>query len=151
MKSTTSPAKLLVLKARFVVVDKLYYEMPNTEPIVVDSGFARWLETDEQPYIRRFTVGEQWQAVNTGWLEETSMLLIENNEERFTVNPTSEEKTEAAQKVIEIAFPAGKEWTEASWLILPGESLRGTPANIKNLWLRCRKGKAKCTITLIPE
>lgn len=136
-------------KARLTVVDTVYYQSPEMQATSAESRFSRPLDTlDEQPYIRRMKVTEEWAPLDCGWLNECSMLMLVNEEGKGLEKiPTEEEKTEISKRVIEVRF--GSETVE--WLILPGESLRGYPINPKLMFIRCRNGCAKLTINLFPR
>lgn len=135
--------------ARLTVVDTVYYQSPDMPATSAESRFSRELDnTDQQPYVRRTKVTEEWAALDCGWLNECSMLLLVNEEGRGLQKiPTPEEKKEIAFKVLEIRF--GSELVE--WLIPPGESLRGYPVNPNQMFVRCRSGEAKLTIHLFPR
>ena len=86
------------------------------------------------------------------------MLVVHNTEGKFLqVNPTDEEREEAARKVLEICFAVPIHElgmaikTEFTWLVLPGESMRGYPSHPKELYIRSQLGVAKYTIHLLPR
>src|SRR3990167_2766898 len=59
--------------ARIVVVENVYYQKtgePNAT--ATESRFSHWLVTDEQPYIRKIKVGEEWMPIDRGWIEGES-------------------------------------------------------------------------------
>ena len=51
-----------------------------------------------------------------------------------------------AKRVIEVSYDRVE-----GWLIPPGESMRAYPSNVKQLRVRCRKGKATIVIHVLPE
>ena len=138
------------LKNRLSVMGAIYYETEGENPDGVQYVFSRDLDTDEQVFHRNLKATEDWQRLDCGWLPNPGMLLIINNEGKFSVNPTAEEQEEASRKVLEICYsspnPSGY-----LWLVLPGESMRGHPSNAQELHIRCQSGDAKFTVHLFPR
>lgn len=76
---STASLPTRVQKPRLGVVDTVYYQAPNEQPISADSRFGRWLSSDEQPYGPRVVKIEPGRhKLDHGWLESASMMLIEN-------------------------------------------------------------------------
>ena len=155
------PAIQTLKQARLVCLDKVVFRSPTGGSIApLDIGFTRILETDDQPYQRRIEVDWGWHLVDLGWLDGgCSMIVVQNREGIFTqVQPTQEERDEAARKIVELSFweipakesPRYKSETSGRWLIYPTECFRGSPSS-SQLFLRCRHGKARCTITAFPR
>lgn len=142
---------------RLTVVETVYHQPWGEEPVAVESRFSRDLQTRNQLFERRCRVGEDWQPLECGWLGEAGMLVIENREGRFLQRvPTDEEREAAAAKVLEVGWePDGATMHDppatAQWIIPPGESIRGQPATLKSLRLRCRSGECRFTVYLLPE
>lgn len=137
--------------SRITVVETVYHQTVPDQPTALESRFSRFLASDEQVYVRRLTVGEDWQRLDTGWLKVASLLLVSNDEGRGQqVQPTDQERADIAARVIEVAHGEYRSAILPDWLIPPGESLRGCPASLGNIWLRCRQGVARCTVVLFP-
>lgn len=129
------------------VVESVYHQVPGEQPTQpVESRYSSELATDEQPFIRKFKVGSEWKALETGWLNDCSMLVLKNEAPHWTVQPTDEERLEAALKVVEMGC-GGKALAE----LPPGESLRFRPADICSLRVRCIAGAANCVLCLFPK
>lgn len=143
-------------KSRLTVVETVYHQAPQEEPQSNEVRFCRELESDEQPYgPRRLTATEDWRLLDCGWLsDEVSMLTIRNEEGRnLQVIPTEAEQAEIDARVLEVGYYGGTPdslATGASWLIPPGESMRGCPKSIEKLSIRCRSGEARYTLTAYP-
>ena len=156
-------------RARIVVTDTVYFQPAGDSPTSAQSQFVRFLESDEQPYLRKIKVGELWKSLDAGWLADIgcSMLLLANDKERFETNPTDEARDAADAKVIEVAFvddvpdaeskkrtmhsaPVADAGPKPRLLIHPGESMRVIPAEVKTVRLRCRRGECSVTINLFP-
>lgn len=139
------PAKV---KDRLVVTTAVYHQPFREQPVSVASRFVRELETNEQAFVRRRVIDEEWQLLDCGWINRVASYLLLVNEEgkhRQTI-PTPEELADTAERVIEVSHNK----LEAHWLILPGASMQGTPVNLHHLFLRCCKGTARLSIFLVP-
>lgn len=135
--------------SRIVVVEKIYHQLQGEQPIGCEHQYSQELRTDEQPYERRCVATEEWQPLDCGWLEDVSMLHIVNEEGQFKqVNPTDEERAEAAKKILEVGHYLPHECSD--WLILPGQSMRGCPMTAGQLHIRCRSGKACYRLRFYP-
>jgi hypothetical protein len=129
----TTPAKSLA--SRLVVIERVYHQRPGQQPITTQSRFSRTLESSEQQYVREVTVTEEWTPIDTGWIKSAGMLHLSNDERD-------------AAKVVQVTVQGSN---IPAWLVIPGESLRGMPADAGRLMVRCQRGTARCTLTLIPR
>lgn len=118
---------------------------------------ARPLASDEQPYVRRASVGERWQPLEAGWLRDASLsLLVITNEEgcRSQTLPSASERAALGKRVIEVAaWPAdaGPDALTAFAQVGPGEVLSFRPAApLRRYFMRCLESKAECTLAAIP-
>lgn len=135
-------------KNRLSVIGAVYYETADAQPEGAHYAFSRELETDDQVYKRNLTATKEWRPLDCGWLDDCSMLVIVNNEGKFTVNPTDEEQEEASEKVLEVCYDYT---TSYYWLIPVGESMQAYPSDASKLFIRCRSGDAKFTVHLFPR
>lgn len=137
-------------EARIVVVESVYHQRFGEDPEEVQSRFSRALESNEQLYKRQLKATEEWQPLDCGWLRgNVGMLVIANTEGQFlTPNPTDEEREALSKRVIEVAYGAGIKF---SWLIPPGESMRGCPSSAGSLHVRCHSETATFTLYLFPS
>jgi hypothetical protein len=154
-------APIPMQKPRLTIVECVYYQAPFEDCISAENRYDSAVEADEQPYIRKIKVGEQWQPIDSGWIMTPGLLLIKNEPIRFAVQPTQEQRAEAASKVVEVSVcleekgrtqhspPKGLPMTVTT--LLPGESLRMRPAEFSTLRLRCTGGEASCLIHLFPR
>lgn len=137
--------------ARITVLDTINYVPVSGATLPVQTNYNRLLKTDEQPYTRNCRIGEQWVKLDSGWLTEASQLKVSNEEGRFpVVYPTQEERAESMERVVEIGLCIAADPPVRFALIRPGESCRFEPADLSRLYLRCRKGTARVTVTVIP-
>lgn len=140
------------------ITENVYHRASPGESASGDAfAFVRKLESDDQPYgPRTMKIGEVWQPLSFGWLEDgVGLILLENKEgikSFIQVRPTPEQLAEALDKIIEIGFcTEDVEPAFPAMLLLPGEPQRLTPALTSKVWLRCRHGEAKCLVTLYPK
>lgn len=174
---------------RIVVVENVYHQAEGgMNPTHVYPKYTQFLTTDEQPYLRHTKVGEQWVQLDTGWLKECSLIVLENMEGLFQFrNPTEQEVEEATKKVIEIGFSSdleevqramvktevdphtgrkmgrtmhsppkseqakqGIQEYEAQLMIPPLQSQRIIPISPRRIYIRCRSGMARISISAFP-
>lgn len=137
-------------KALLTVVQTYYHQQEGMQPTQVETRYTRELGTDEQPYVRHGKVGSEWTRLDSGWLTECSLLVIKNNEGRFTDRiPTQEQRQEVMSRVIELAF--GKANPTCSLLVHPNEAHPMHVTSLKDIWLRCSKGEAKLSVIIFPK
>lgn len=132
--------------ARILIVEGVYHQQCDRNPTGGERRYGRTLECSARPVEIDLTVTEEWQPLPVTHLKSVGMLLLVNEEGRFTRNPTSEERRLATLKVVEISG----ENKQNPWLVLPGESFRGSPTDHKTLHVRCRSGSAECVLTYFP-
>lgn len=121
-------------RARLVVSEAVYHQIKGSDPVTAGTKFTRCLTTEEQAYIRRFKTATDWTPLDTGWLEECSLIMVFNNSEDSTIIEVGK-----AIQVNDLIF------VTTVFRIPKGESLRGTPADLKSL---CLKSEKPCKATL---
>jgi len=133
-------------KARIGIVETLYHQLPNTEPMSVQGRYSRWLDNaDDGPCQMRVKIGNEWTPIK-GWIKYAGMIHIRNEEGDFRINPTDEERTDAMKRIIFIGVDGCK-----AFKIRPGETFRGEPDGVtEGIELKCEHGTARCTITVFP-
>ena len=136
---------------RLTVIEKCYHQVyGESAKALPKSTYTRFLEGSEQEtYQRTYKVGEEWTSLDTGWIENASMVILKNLEgTKWTTVPSEEELEEVAKKVVRVSYKVSG---DKHWIIEPGESMRGTPSHVQDLVLRCEKGEARITICLVPK
>lgn len=157
--------------SRVSIVETLYFHTVGVNPHVVQTRYGRNLKTEEQVFVRRLTLTDDWVALDAGWLKAVSYVLIQNMEGRMLqVNPTDEERADIESRVVEISFSASEPQPAndgprdmfspplpitgpiptAHLILPPRESLRLCPLNIHNIRIRCRNKTAKIVLHMIP-
>lgn len=128
-------------KPRVTTVESVVYQPPEGPPVVASTGSSRFLASTEQPYgPRHLEVAEEWKALDHGWIDAASVIVVANAEK---VWPGDEDKE--SPHVLEVAAGDGP-----PWLVAPGESLRGRPSDLASLRVRSRRGTIKFTVTIFP-
>jgi len=140
----------LPIPSRITVVDNLYFQETGEQTSQFSCQFSRNVESEQQPYERRLKATEEWQPIDTGWLDEDVGALFIRNEagKNLQTIPTEAEALEISKQVLQLSF-GGTEF--AAWNVPPGESFRGSPATIKDLMIRSLSGTPRYTLYLIPR
>jgi len=65
------------MKPRLTVVDKVYFQSPDDDPVEATTAFSQEIESEEQPYSRKKTSKVQgWEMLDTGWIDCATTLLV---------------------------------------------------------------------------
>ena len=70
------------MKQRLTVVGSIYCQEPGEQPVSQELLFVRELASAEQPWQRRTRIGEDWQPLETGWIDDPGMVVLANDEGR---------------------------------------------------------------------
>lgn len=159
--NTSTPPLNLITKDAVVVVGQVCHRRHANQPTSTTIQFVRDLETEEQPYTRlchkeKSKATEEWQMIDTGWLEnDVSILIISNDEGGHSdTNLTPEALEEIKSRVIEIGiYVDASHFSETIPIqyILPREAFPLSLFEVDDYRIRCRKGTAKYTITAYPR
>ena len=129
--ATTDPTPLKPAgpKSRITSLTKIYHQCQGQQPTSVDSSYSCGTMTEEQVYVRKKTLGDQWELLETGWLGNVFGLVMVVNDGK--------------EGVIEIGFDS----IEVVHLIIPsGQDFKGVPA--AKVYLR---GPAKAILYVFPK
>jgi hypothetical protein len=132
---------------RVTVVGNVYHT--STENGVVDfpMRFGRHLKTTEQPYVRRLNLTEEWKLVDTGWLDDCSLVAIENRTTKYDGQSRPVFSKDTAGTV-ELSYT---KQPDQSFIIPPGEAYTFVPSDVTKLYVRSRKGNAVVSLHVLPE
>jgi hypothetical protein len=97
--------KAIGIKDRIVVVHSVVHQAQGQDGDPYQLGYQRYLETKDAALKKPITLGQDWEVINTYWLEECSMLIIQNNEgQGLHRRPTEAEQKDIALRVIQVSF-----------------------------------------------
>lgn len=85
----------------------VHHEQSGEDPKSFLASFSAFLASDEECYSRRRKATEEWQQVDTGWLEgQVGYLLIQNLEGvgQRQRNPVKEEQQATAMKKLRLRY-----------------------------------------------
>jgi hypothetical protein len=134
------------MAAQITVLKTVYFRPADGQPTAYEARWTRPLASSEDPYVRTLTATTSWQALDVGWIKDAGLLIVLNVEGRVQHRRLApEERQAAAARVLEIAVGS-----EPPWLVPPGESFVGQPADAKRLRIRCQSETAKYQVILIP-
>lgn len=141
------PVPVLLDHDRVTMTLNMHHEHRGEEPFGLSIISQQLLEFMEEPYRRRITVTEEWQAVEAPFpSDRIGFIVVENNEGKDPlVHPSPEEKAKIAARIVEASYT--KVSSEAD-LILPGWGIPKRP-NGGTLYIRCQKGTANCRVYIL--
>ena len=117
--------------ARMTVVEHVYHQAEDAPAVLTERRWSAWLKTNEQPYGRRdVKVGVAWQPLDTGWVKNPSLLILENT----------------GQEVLSLGI--GNPPVPFAW-IEPGQDARFSPCG--PLAIDCPDGETTYTIMAFPD
>lgn len=120
---------------QLIVLETVYCTGLNGEGESVESKFARQLNTDEQIWLRKASVGSEWEPLETGWIERASMMVLKNEEP-------------AGGGMLELGLAAAGHVQPISSLP-PSTSLRLPPSTLASL--RLRGHNTRYSLWLFPD
>jgi hypothetical protein len=137
--------------ARLTVIEQIRYQCGYEEPLASDCRFSCILESVEQPYFRRLTATEEWNALAAGcWFDLASRVMVINREGTGAqVIPTEGEKASIKGRVLEVSLRLSAPWCDVE--IPPGESCELPVRSARSLLARCRSGRALYCVYVFPR
>lgn len=126
--------KQAVPQSRLTVVEMVYHQGTcGMSPVSMEIRFHELLKSTEDPYVRRFTVGNEWKQLEAGWLEEgdCSQLILKN---------------EGPGTIL-----VGLSLDRVLSVIPPKQSERLRPWRVSNRFVKCEGGEARITVVVIPK
>lgn len=134
---------------RLTIVETLSFNPMDREPKAVTGAYSRKLSTNEEPYSRATTVGQEWAELSLGWVEECGMLYLSNEEGKtpHATIPTEAEVAEVQSRILEVSLDGANRFA----LVLAGESQRFQPAPGIRLWVRSQSGPCRYRLFALPR
>lgn len=129
----------LQTRDRLTAQVNIYHEHWGEQPVAAHCSTQRFLDTQEQPFQRRITVGPEWVPLSRAWgtmLESVGVILLENRAGRsLMVTPTDEEWEVIQDSVIQVAIQKEAHFPFAR--IVAGAFLLLEPEEPELLHVRC--------------
>lgn len=132
---------------RLSIVKRITHEPLEDAPKQFTSSSSENLSGEEECYSRRKVLGEQWEKLDLGFLDETSVgyVIIENLEGMFLhTNPSEEEKALLPKKRILIKSDFGI-------FIPPGQMFDCHPSDVSKIEIRAELGPIKYKVHILPR
>lgn len=118
-------------RSRLRVVETVSFQRPRANAEAEPARFGRALESDEEPYTRRYKVGPAGVKLELGWVTACSMLRVEHAGPK--ASPT-------------VLLQVGD--VPVAW-IPRGETARFCPADVTSISLSC-EAVVVCIVTVYP-
>ena len=160
-KQGEHPAQQQVKRGRVVVAETVYHQYGDAQPTAVEKPFSYAVSSDEEPYRRTLKVTQEWQQLDTGWLDASTvarlpdMICLFHEPEVFSSKPTSEQLRQAVERVVLLRFAYEKEivgcTSDADMELPSGRSCRLFLRLRRNLYLCCLGGECKVALTVFPR
>lgn len=178
---TTIPLHRPELPNKLTVTKKVIHRDKDGAHKFSEVRSTRVLSNQEEPYIRKMTIGETWTKLDFGWIQDVGYLQIHNRGGRpFQVIPTKEQIEEELSRIVDVAYlvsdlptyahpekknisnkrtqwdaPLDKVTQEPVylplWVIHPSEGVDGKPALSIPMYLKCRKGQVTVSVFISPN
>ena len=124
----------------------VYYEQSGTTPSQISASFVSLLpKSEEQVYTRKINIGEEWEPLDLGWVENVGTIVLENRKAIFQTVPTKEE-TEAEEK--KVVYIRNKKET-IGWAIPAGGFFMAVTRG-EEIEVRCLSGSTKAVVNVFP-
>ena len=123
---------------RLVANATVYHQHHGDQPTSSSCKFSTILDTVEQPFTRRVTIGTEPVPLETGWVVQAGYVLIENRTGQHPeVNPTQEERRAVASAIVRVAVGSDR-----GWLIQPNRFMLAEVEDASLVTLQCLQGTA---------
>lgn len=137
------------MKGHITIVEQIVHYVEQQQPQGEQFAFARACDTDEQIYVRRYSINDEWQNIDVGWMgAHPGMVHIEHEIKHPDKNPTAEEKAELALPILVGISDGG---VVPVLKIRPGETARFEPCDLAGMFIRSIKGERKIVLRLYPQ
>lgn len=140
----------MATKHRVVVLEQVHYQADGENPVSHESKFSRFCNTDDVPLSRTVTVraGNEPMAVDFGWMEEPSQLLVNNKGAGlYDRIPTPDQKQHDQARHVQVLLDNNQPFCT----LPPGESCRLRPVKGVRYFLKATGDDARVVITLLPS
>ena len=128
---------------RFAAMVSLYHMPPKGQPLSLSSKYAETLESDEQAYIRKMKLTEDWRTIDCGWVEKPKHIAILHERPAPGLIPPRD----YVAPVLEVSYASD----DPQWEIAEGGVFFGKPINANKLRMRSRGGRLTVVLFVVPE
>lgn len=131
------------LKNSITIVQNVYHRdrVNHSNPYQITTRSYQELETDEQPFVRKTKVGKTWDNLDCGWLEDPSLLIIHNTDQR----------EESPILTVGVKYGRGKDDIKEIWFVCKGRDCRVEPFDVNELYIKSDMDNTKYTLYALPE
>lgn len=127
----------VVRKDRLTIKLDGVHESIDGDPTPIADGFDVLLESKEQVWVRRISLGTEWIPLDSGWISSASLVFIQNK---------SDPKDHSLRSIsVGFGDRTGK------IIIHPGRFLSFTPIALDEVVLRAMQPDTKVSIIVVPE
>lgn len=132
---------------RITVVESVYYALDGRDPVECHGEYSAKTMSDQQPYVKQITVGEDWMPIDLGWLRSVGEIHVANRAGTGLQKvPTDAERAVTNAKVLQIAGYGNVPIA----LARAGRTARFEPCDATTLKIRCLCGETECIVSLFP-
>lgn len=128
-------------KARVTYWGNVSYQHPDParEPTTVEIRYSHEIDSLEQVYVRHLTVDLSWEGVDTGWVDDPSLVVVKNTEPA------------GSGKELMLSFSRRADGTMGDILLPPGKAFVYIPLHTE-LYISGRAGETvNYSVTAIPK
>lgn len=149
------PAQSVKQRSRLTVRLQVCHEEPTGRPTPVTSAGERWLDSDEQPFLRRLTLTPEWRPLDPGWLTSASLLVIEveSRDPAALVEVGTGHLVPQQPGIRTMHSPPVQTPTavvEPCWRVRPGMPFLAEPLALGSVFLRAQAGEVRVNVHLFP-
>ena len=125
----------------------LYYEQQEFSPTQITTSFSTIIpKSEEQVYVRRIKIQQDWMDLDFGWVKKSGAFLVENRKTISSIRLSKEEEKKNAKSVLRIRK---KEEKGEGWPVNLG-GFFFVFSSEQNVEVRCEEGEATVVVHVIP-
>lgn len=128
------------VRNKVIVSLKVYHQLQGENAIGDSIGRVLRVSSIEEPYCRKMKIGEDWTKLDTGWIEEPGLVIIENlalpKRNRTRLSQVEIDKIDS-ENIVQITNHIDtSECPVVFWDIKPGMPFIGQCNNLKDIHFR---------------
>ena len=118
---------------RLTCIMQIYHEKKDDSPMGLSVNYTNNLKSEEESFRRFMTLNSEWRELDHGWIDEASLVIIENTHPLNKIN-------------VSCRIPVSNDF-----IIKPKSFMVFNPTDLKNIKLNTSNGECKIKITIIPN